>query len=1165
MSAPKKLPEQTYIQQEGPVFMSGNQAYLRLTFEQHRRDREAGLNTAGFISGYRGSPFGHFDQDAKRVGKALEARNIKFNPGVNEAMAATAVWGSQQIDFFNSSQYDGVFGLWYGKGPGVDHAADALHHGNLWGTHKNGGVVMAVGDDPMSRSSSIQQQSEYVLSGLCIPVFHASSVQDIYDYGLIGYQLSRYAGVWVAVKSVSDIAESWYMVDVDPARTHTVMPTDFEIPECGVHIRWPDKSVDQDYRMANARIPAVKAFVRANKLNKVTHDASKRRLGIVSAGKSYLDTLEALEDLGIDEQQRNELGLAVFKVACTWPLEESLVREFASSVDELIVLEESRPFLETQLKDVLYDLPADQRPRVMGKRDFDGKEQLPSNGELTPSMIARVLGNWFAKHHTTESMQQWLEVLDQTDTEIAVPRENVDRTPYFCSGCPHNSSTKVPEGANQLIGIGCHYLVHLMERDGVSYTQMGGEGATWAGAAPFVDQKHAFVNLGDGTYYHSGSVAIRQAIASGVNITYKILFNDAVAMTGGQSHDGPLSVEAITHEMKAEGATRIVVVSADPSKFDKSRFAAGTDLYHRDDLMQVQKELEATEGVTILVYEQTCATELRRRRKSGQADDPSKRAYINYRLCEGCGDCGQASNCLSVQPLETELGRKRVIDQSACNKDFSCVKGFCPSFVTIEGGEMAKGKGIEIAEDIFADLPQPKVVESDDVFGALVCGIGGTGVVTISSLMGDAAQSEGKASQVLDLTGMAQKFGAVYCHLKIADSVDELNATRLSRGKANLLIGADIVTSASNEGLSRLRRGVTQAVVNEHETVTGAFTRDGDFHIPVDAMREALERFTGQGNAHFFDSTDVALRLTGDTIGANIMLLGYACQMGWLPVKLASLEAAIEKNGVAVAYNLRAFKLGRLMAHKPQQIEKLMEQGFPTPEWRILSETVDQMIDRRERDLIAYQDEKYAASFRELVEKVRKAETAVQPDSTALTEAVTRGLYKLMAYKDEYEVARLYTDGAWLANIKRQFQGDFKLKFHMAPPLLSKRDPQTGHLKKREFGPWMYGALKLLSRFKGLRGTKLDVFGYSEERKQERALIVEYRNRIEQLIAKLNADNLRTAIDIAAVPLEIKGFGHEKEKNLAQANERWAILEERFNNPARHIQTVQIMEPELVD
>ncbi|GAA0784014.1 indolepyruvate ferredoxin oxidoreductase family protein [Marinobacterium sediminicola] len=1165
MSAPQKTPEQTYVQQDGPVFMSGNQAYLRLTFEQHRRDREAGLNTAGFISGYRGSPFGHFDQDAKRVGKALAARNIKFNPGVNEAMAATAVWGSQQIDFFNSSKFDGVFGLWYGKGPGVDHAADALHHGNLWGTHKNGGVVMAVGDDPMSRSSSIQQQSEHVLSGLCIPVFHASSVQDIYDYGLIGYQLSRYAGVWVAVKSVSDIAESWYMVDVDPARTRTVLPDDFDIPDCGVHIRWPDKSVDQDYRMTAARIPAVKAFVRTNRLNKVTHDASKRRLGIVSAGKSYLDTLEALEDLGIDQQQRDALGLAVFKVACIWPLEESLLREFAATVDELIVLEESRPFLETQVKDVLYDMPVELRPRVLGKRDHDGKEQLPSNGELTPSMIARVLVNWFGKDNATESMQQWMQVLDNTDTEIAVPRENVDRTPYFCSGCPHNSSTKVPEGANQLIGIGCHYLVHLMERDGVSYTQMGGEGATWAGAAPFVDQQHAFVNLGDGTYYHSGSVAIRQAIASNINITYKILFNDAVAMTGGQSFDGPLSVEAITHEMKAEGATRVVVVSADPGKFDKHRFAAGTDLYHRDDLIKVQKELEATPGVTVLIYEQTCATELRRRRKSGQAEDPAKRAYINYRLCEGCGDCGEASNCLSVQPVETELGRKRIIDQSACNKDFSCVNGFCPSFVTIEGGDLAKGKGIEIAEDMFTDLPQPAVASSEGVFGALVCGIGGTGVVTISSLMGEAAQSEGKASQVLDLTGMAQKFGAVYCHLKIGDSVDDLNATRLSRGKANLLIGADIVTSASNEGLSRLRRDVTQAVVNEHETVTGAFTRDGDFHIPVKAMREAIERFTGKGNAHFFDSTDVALRLTGDTIGANIMLLGYACQMGWLPVKLESLESAIAKNGVAVPYNLRAFKLGRLMAHNPQQIEKLMEQGFPTPEWRILSDNVDQMIERRERDLIAYQDKKYAASFRELVERVRRAETAIQQDSIALTEAVTRSLYKLMAYKDEYEVARLYTDGAWLANIKRQFQGDFKLKFHMAPPLLSKRDPETGHLKKREFGPWMYGALKLLSRLKGLRGTKLDLFGYSEERKQERALIIEYRKRIEKLIVNLSTDNLQTAIAIAAVPQQIKGFGHVKERNLAQAKERWAMLEERFDNPARHIQAVQIMEPELVD
>lgn len=1163
-SAPKNLPEQTYIEQQGPVFMSGNQAYLRLTFEQHRRDQEAGLNTAGFISGYRGSPFGHFDQDAKRVGKALQARNIKFNPGVNEAMAATAVWGSQQIDFFGSSQYDGVFGLWYGKGPGVDQAADALHHGNLWGTHRNGGVVMAVGDDPMSRSSSIQQQSEYVLSGLCIPVMQCSSVQDIYDYGLIAYQMSRFAGVWVAVKSVSDIAESWYMVDVDPARTQTQLPNDFKMPECGVHIRWPDQSVDQDHRMAVARIPAVKAFVRANRLNRVMKDVGKRRLGIISAGKSYIDTLEALEDLGINAQQREALGLAVFKVAVTWPLEETLLREFAETVDELIVIEESRPFLETQVKDILYDMPQSLRPRVMGKRDFDGREQLPSNGELTPALIARVLVNWFKDYHTTDSMTDWISMLDQTDQELALPRKTVDRTPYFCSGCPHNSSTKTPEGANQLVGIGCHYLVRLMDRDGISFTQMGGEGATWAGAAPFVDQKHAFVNLGDGTYYHSGSNAIRQAIASGVNITYKILYNDAVAMTGGQPHDGPLSVHAITHELKAEGAARVVVVSDDPSKFNKSEFAAGTDLYHRDQLISVQEELQQIPGVTILIYEQTCATELRRRRKRGIANDPAKRAYINYRLCEGCGDCGEASNCLSVQPLETELGRKRIIDQSACNKDFSCVNGFCPSFVTIEGGDLQKGKGVEMGEEVFANLPEPQVVEGDGVFGALVCGIGGTGVVTISSLMGDAAQSEGKASQVLDLTGMAQKFGAVYCHLKIGRSVDELKATRLSTGKANLLIGADIVTSASNEGLSRLRQGVTNGIVNDHETVTGAFTRDGEFHIPVAEMRNTINRFTGN-QTHFFDSTDVALRLTGDTIGANIMLLGYACQMGWLPVKLSSLEAAIEKNGVAVSYNLRAFKLGLLMAHNPQQIEKLVEQGFPTPQWRVLSENVDQVIQRRVSDLTAYQDAKYAAQYEALVKRVREAEASLGSGNNALTEAVARNLYKVMAYKDEYEVARLYTDGAWLANIKRQFTGDFKLKFHMAPPLISKRDPRTGHPQKREFGPWMYKAMEMLARFKGLRGSKLDPFGYTEERRQERALIDQYRSHIEHILKGLNGDNLATAVEIAEVPKHIKGFGHIKERNLDQAQERWTLLMARFDNPARHIQSVQIMEPELAD
>lgn len=1148
--------EKKYTCQTGPVFLSGNQAYLRLVFEQQRRDREAGLNTGGFISGYRGSPFGNFDSECKGVEGALNERDIHFNPGVNEAMAATAIWGSQQIDLFEGKQFDGAFGLWYGKGPGVDQAADALHHANLWGTSQHGGVVMAVGDDPMSRSSSIQQQSEYVLSGLCIPIMHCSSVQDIYDFGLIAYQMSRYAGVWVAVKSVSDIAESWYMVDINPNRTETVLPdpSEFVIPDSGVHTRWPDRSVDQDERIVNVRLPAVKAFTKANKLNKVTLDAKQRRMGIITAGKSYLDTIEALNDLGIDDPMRDELGLAVFKIAVIWPMEESLVQEFAESVDEILVIEESRPFLETQVKDILFDMPMDSRPLVMGKKGRDQQVQFPSNGELTPALISKVLVDWLKPYKTTESMNQWIAVLENTDKQLGVPRNSVERTPYFCSGCPHSSSTKLPDGApEQLIGIGCHFLVGLMDRKGTTYTQMGGEGATWAGASPFLGNRHTFINIGDGTFYHSGSTAIRQAIASGINITYKVLFNDAVAMTGGQSFDGPLTVEGITQQMHAEGAARVVVVSREPEALNKAAFAPGTDLYHRDDLQQVMKELAETKGVTILIYEQTCATELRRRRKRKIVETPKKLTFINSRVCEGCGDCGVQSNCLSVQPLETELGRKRVIDQSGCNLDFSCVKGFCPSFVTIEGGELAKGSAVDLSDEIFSALPEPTPKALDGVFGSLVCGIGGTGVVTISSMIGEAAKAEGFASQVLDLTGMAQKFGAVYCHLKVAHSVEELNSTRLSIGKADLLIGADIVTSASDEGMSRLREGHTQGVVNSHEIVTGAFTRDGDFTIPVDDMKQALERFTGEGHCHFFDSTVVSETLTGNTIGANMMLLGYACQKGWLPVKRQSLEDAITENGVAVAYNQRVFKIGRLMAHDPDAVKVLLEQGATIPEWEVLSASTEELISRREKDLVAYQSKSYAKKFTRLINRVREAEAKLNGDSDEITAAAARYLYKLMAYKDELEVARLYTDGTWEKQIKENFSGDYKIKFHMAPPLISKRDPITGQLKKREFGGWMLSALKIVSKFKGLRNTPLNPFGYSAERKEDKELLSQYESVLKQIISDLNEENKEIALEMAKVPEFIRGYGHVRTQNIEVAQGRWTTLDEQFKNPMKII------------
>ena len=1159
MSAGKVAAADKYTTQEGPVFLSGNQAYLRLVFEQVRRDRESGLRTGGFISGYRGSPFGHFDQEVKTAAAALSERDIHFNPGVNEAMAATAVWGSQQVDIHGSSEFDGAVGLWYGKGPGVDQAADALHHANLWGTSEHGGVVMAVGDDPMSRSSSIQQQSEIQLSSFGVPVFHASSVQDIYDYGLFAYQLSRYAGVWTAVKSVSDIAESWYMVDVNPARTQAVIPEDFEIPAMGVHTRWPDQSVDQDERLAKARMPAVHAFVRANKLNRVTLDSSDRRFGIVTSGKSYLDTLEALNDLGIGAKERDEIGLAVFKVGVIWPLERSSLREFAASVDEIMLMEEGRPFLEHQVKDALYDMDASQRPLIHGKQ-MAGRELFPSHGELNPSMIARGLHRWMQGRIDLPAMDGWIEVLDESDRQLQVERTQVERTPYFCSGCPHSTSTRQPEGSTQLVGIGCHYLVRLMDRGGVTYTQMGGEGATWAGSAPFVDQKHAFVNLGDGTYYHSGSTAVRQAIAAGIDITYKILFNDAVAMTGGQSHDGPLTPQTISRQMVAEGAGKVTVVSDDPAGLDRSGFAPGVEIHHRDQLQTVMTEMQLVKGVGVIIYVQTCATELRRRRKRGLAEDPARRAYINHRVCEGCGDCGKKSNCLSVQPLETELGRKRSIDQSACNKDFSCVKGFCPSFVTIEGGELARGKGVSTDETLFDGLPEPSVVASDEVFGALVCGIGGTGVVTISALIGEAAKSEGKVSQVLDLTGMAQKFGAVYCHLKIGNRIEDLNATRLSVGKADVLIGADIVTSASDEGLTRLRPGFSRAVVNTHETVTGAFTRDGDFHIPVNELREAIERITG-GSGDFFDSTDISTRLTGDSIGANILLLGYACQMGYLPVQRMSLEQAIEANGVAVAYNLRAFSLGRLLAHQPARIEELMEQGFPSAQWSELSESLEQVIERRYRDLVAYQDEAYARQYLEFVREVRSSEADLG-DSTAMTEAVARYLYKVMAYKDEYEVARLYTDGNWLRSVQSQFTGDYTLKFHLAPPLISKRDPESGELQKREFGAWMYSALRLTAKLKFLRGSRLDIFGCSRERRAERAFIGQYREMVQEALSRLSRSTHATAVDVAALPEQLRGFGHVRDASMEELEQRWEELRRELDNPAlRGTDVVKIVDP----
>ena len=1134
MSKSNAKSDDKYTTRDGRVFLSGNQALVRLLVEQARRDREVGLKTGGFVSGYRGSPLGHLDQDLAGARKLLEANSVRFQPGVNEDLAVTAIWGSQQTGF-HPTRYDGVFGMYYSKGPGVDRSGDALRHANLWGTSPHGGVVMAVGDDPMSRSSSIQQQSEQMLAGLSIPVFHAANVQDIYDFGLIGWQLSRYAGVWVAVKAVSDIFESWYAIDPDRPLARPAIPTDHVIAAPGVHTRWPDRSVDQDERLLTRRLPAVAAFARFNRLDRVTHASPRRRLGIVTTGKSWSDTIEAFADLGLSDARLAELGVEIYKVAMVWPLEAEGMRAFAAGLDEVLVIEESRPILEPHVKDALYGLPADRRPRLLGKRGRDGDVWMPSHGELDPALIARVLRDWLAPHADDASIGERIAFLDATRDRLAVPRNVVARTPYFCSGCPHNTSTRVPDGSKQLAGIGCHYLVTLMDRDVVTYPHMGGEGATWVGTAPFVDREHIFVNLGDGTYYHSGSMAIRQAIAAGTTITYKILYNDAVAMTGGQAVDGPIGVDRICHEMAAEGAAAIAVVSSDPTKFSRADFPAGVRIHHRDELDRVQRDFREIRGVSVIVYEQTCATELRRRRGRKLAVDPARRVLINDRVCEGCGDCGVQSNCLSVQPLETEFGRKREIDQSACNKDLSCLKGFCPSFVTVEGGALAKPRGATIDDSLFARLPEPSVRSTARATGILVTGIGGTGVVTIANLIGAAAQAEGKVTQALDLTGMAQKFGAVYCHLKVADRIEDLRAPRLSVGHADVLIGADVVTSASDEALSRLRPGTTVAVVNSHETVTGAFTRDGDFHIPQADLQTAIVGSTGEGRAFFHDTSHIAWSLTGNTIGANMMLLGFAAQHGWLPVGPKALEAAIAANGVAVPYNLQVFRLGRLLAVEPAKVMALVESAHTPRDSLRASRNEEEIVARRVADLTAYQDAAYAERYRRLVDTARRVEQERTPGLSGLSEAVARNFYKLMAYKDEYEVARLWTDGTFLATVKDLFEGDWRLTFHMAPPLLSETDPTSGRPVKRSFGPWIVPALRLLARLKGLRGTAFDPFGRTEERRAERRLVGEYETTVADLLARLTPANHAAAVAVADVPAKIRGYGPVKAVAMAEA------------------------------
>ena len=1130
------------------IYVSGAQAIIRMLLMQRERDRLAGLRTAGFVSGYRGSPLGGFDQQLWKARKQLAASDIVFQPGLNEELAATAVWGSQQTELLGEGRHDGVFAVWYGKGPGVDRSGDVFRHANLAGSSRNGGVLALMGDDHMAESSTVAHATEFLFVDTMIPILNPAGVQELIDYGLYGYALSRFAGTWTAIKCVKDNIESTGSVDASLDRVKIVLP-EFDMPPGGLNIRHELDQLGQEARLHEYKRAAAAAFIRANDLNRIVYSGGpKAKIGVITVGKSYLDVRQALDDIGIDEARANRIGLRLFKVAAPWPLDYEHIRDFAQGLEMIVVVEEKRSLLETQVRENLYGTA--NQPVVVGKRDERGDWLFPAKAALDPNEIAIALGERVLRViGPAEDIQARVSQLRQFQAMLSDTVDVGSRTPYFCSGCPHNSSTKVPEGSIAGAGIGCHFMSLWMGRSTVGFTQMGGEGAQWIGQSPFSKREHIFQNLGDGTYNHSGALAIRFALGTDANITYKILYNDAVAMTGGQPHEGDLTVDMIARQVRAEGVERIAVVSDEPKKYGPATvFPERTTFHHRDDLDAVQRELREVKGVSALIYDQTCAAEKRRRRKRGTFPDPDKRVIINELVCEGCGDCGVKSNCVSVQPVETEFGRKRRIDQSSCNKDFSCVNGFCPSFVTVHGGKLRKAEARAGSDDALAGVPEPKPFElGAQGWSSIIDGIGGTGVVTIGNILGMAAHLEGKGTGLIDMAGLAQKGGAVFSHLRIARSPDDIHAIRVSAGKADLVLGCDLVVSGSKKVLGAVREGRTIFVVNTAEVMPGDFARSADFSLPAERIKRAIRKAAGEEHAFFFDATRTATALFGNSVGANMFMLGYACQHGGLPVSVEAIEKAIELNGQAIAMNLAAFRWGRRAAHDPAAVQALV--GKAGPEGLPKTDGLDEIVARRADFLAAYQNAAYAQRYRDRIAAVCAAEDKASPGSTVVSEAAARSLFKLMAIKDEYEVARLYTDGSFKRQLASEFQSFDRLEFHLAPPILGRKG-SDGKPRKSSFGPWMMTGFRMLAALKGLRGTPLDVFGRTAERRMERRLLAEYEADLALIAGRLSADRIEAAAALASVPQLVRGFGHVKEDNARKAAEERRRLLERLDAPA---------------
>jgi indolepyruvate ferredoxin oxidoreductase len=1120
MSAITVTLEDKYTLERGRVYLTGVQALVRLTLLQADRDRAAGLNTAGFVSGYRGSPLGALDRALVEAEPHLAAHGIRFQPGVNEELAATAVWGTQQLHLFPQPRRDGVFAMWYGKGPGVDRCADVFKHANYAGTSQHGGVLVVAGDDHSAKSSAVAHQSEHQFSAAAIPVLAPADLQEVLDYGLHGWAMSRWSGCWVALKLSGDVAESAGTVEVDPARVVVRLPESFPLPPDGVALRWPDPPLAQERRMQEYKVYAALAYARANGLDRTVIDSPRARFGILTCGKAYRDVLQALEDLGIDEAEAARAGIRLYKAGLVWPLEAEGVRHFAEGLEEILVVEEKRQLLEYQLKEQLYNWREDVRPRVIGKFDdrgewgeHHGKWLLPPTADLEPAVIARAIAARIGRFYASGGVADRLAFLDAKERTLARPRFPFARTPWFCPGCPHNASTKVPEGSCALGGVGCHLMAVWMGRDTLTISQMGGEGASWVGTAPYSGTQHVFANMGDGTYFHSGLLAIRAAVAAKVSITYKLLYNDAVAMTGGQPIDGTLSVPQITCQLAHEGVARIVVIADNPAHYEpQPGFAPGVEIRPRAALERTQRELREVPGVTVLIYDQLCATEKRRRIKRGTHPAPAVHAFINELVCDDCGDCGVQSNCLALAPVDTPLGEKRRIDPSACTDDLACVEGFCPSFVTVEGGRRRKP-----APPVWdgPEPPVPALPSTVSPYGILVAGIGGSGVVTIGALLGMAAHLEGKAVAVLDQTGLSQKAGTVYSHVRIAERQDAIHATRIATGEANALIGGDLVVSVATEALARLRAGLTRAVVNSARQITGEFVARPDAPFPAAAMEAEIRSAVGAGRADFLDATRLAHALCGDALAANMLLLGYAWQKGLVPLAADSLLRAVELNGAAVAMNSAAFGWGRRAAVDLAAVEQAA--GIP----RALRVSLDDLIAARAHELADYHDGAYARRYTALVEAVRQAEGALGGKDRPLTEAVARSYFRLLAAKDEYEVARLYTDGRFRRALDDAFEGEYAVRLHLAP---------LGATRKRAFGGWTFGALRALARLKGLRGSALDPFAHTAERRLARALRAEYESTIQTVLRALTPDSHAIAVEIAGLSERVRGFGAVKRK-----------------------------------